>query len=1132
MTCLNFRAFLGLPLLLCSTAFAQNGALRIVEPIAKKGHTIVTSEPAITLRGTLVWKGGDTRILWKNYRGFSDLMSVTISQDNRTVLWHTTTPTPLRPGVNHIQIEALGQPGAADFVNIYYMAPKTTSDAMGSAILHGQQITYEVRNGLAVYQGDMILGEEADAVRGRFLGRFGGAGMLPQSATITPNPAYASGLWPIVNGVVRVPYTMTSVNATNIDAAIADSNSQLAGVVQWVAATGGDVNLVNFNFNASDQSGTCEAVVGMEGGTQPIGGSETCGVVTILHEMGHALGLYHEQSRPDRNTWVNYSESNVDKPQAANFDILQALVPSGLYNYASIMEYGPFSFSRYGTLPVLETIPAGMVLGTDLPEYTTGDLDGIKRLYGFTPTAVTVDTNPSGLNVVVDGTACTAPCVFTTWTIGSQHTLAVPLDSNNQTLQILSQQPYIFGRWNSDVNNTQASSVTVTNSAGTGTLLSPRTAPAITAYLASFIPVHPYKPVVHPAGAATISASPTPKTLIINGTSTSYYTDRQPINLTVQANNGYTFYEWANVALYSFYDPNYNFDIISNFDYLNFNTSDPVTAYLVTDPVLTLRGAAPDIGSFDPYPGFAIGVVENSNSNATTFASTPANFDASFDGNGFRAGSSLTLCASGLNGTSCPGTAPTQSPVTTNITYSFSSWTGYAGGSSNAVTLTMPSSSQEVTAEYTPSFRVIVLPSPYCTAAGLSVNTSSAVASSNLDGGLDAFFRTGPQTFVANPGSSGMDFVQWTGDLTGSSNDYQQTLQGELIATANFNFPGTTLPLTVTGVSPSTPTVTNSATTLSVTGTGFSTNDSSGYFGVGSEHFDGRTTTVQSPTLLTMQLQAGDLASVGYNQILIQNSAGGSCSVQTVFTFPVASAPLTLQSIGVSAPSLSIAKGLTDQFTATGNYSDGSTQNLTAQVIWTSANTAAATIVASGANAGLASAAGVGSSKITATLNSVSGNATLTVTAPTLVSITVTPANPSIIAGGTEQFTATGTYTDNSTQNLTASVTWASSNTGVATIVASGANAGKATGAAGGSSTISATSTTPAVAGSTTLAVPLGPCDVNPDGHYTVVDVQTMVNEALGKWQPSNDLNGDKVVNVMDIQIVINAVLSSVCSAS
>ena len=102
--------------------------------------------------------------------------------------------------------------------------------------------------------------------------------------------------------------------------------------------------------------------------------------------MGHALGLYHEQSRADRNTYVNYMEQNIDKPNHANFDIIPDSVDSGLYNYASIMEYGPFTFNKDGVSPTLETIPPGMVLGTSMPQYTTGDLDGIMRLYAHAPT--------------------------------------------------------------------------------------------------------------------------------------------------------------------------------------------------------------------------------------------------------------------------------------------------------------------------------------------------------------------------------------------------------------------------------------------------------------------------------------------------------------------------------------------------------------------------------------------------------------------------------------------------------------------------------------------------------------------------------------------------------------------------
>ena len=73
-------------------------------------------------------------------------------------------------------------------------------------------------------------------------------------------------------------------------------------------------------------------------------------------------------------------------------------------------------------------------------------------------------------------------------------------------------------------------------------------------------------------------------------------------------------------------------------------------------------------------------------------------------------------------------------------------------------------------------------------------------------------------------------------------------------------------------------------------------------------------------------------------------------------------------------------------------------------------------------------------------LATVCGGVTSSDAAPKkLVSIAVTPTNPSIVLGTTEQFTATGTYSDNSTRNLTTSVTWSSSAKSVATI----SNAGK-----------------------------------------------------------------------------------------
>jgi hypothetical protein len=85
--------------------------------------------------------------------------------------------------------------------------------------------------------------------------------------------------------------------------------------------------------------------------------------------------------------------------------------------------------------------------------------------------------------------------------------------------------------------------------------------------------------------------------------------------------------------------------------------------------------------------------------------------------------------------------------------------------------------------------------------------------------------------------------------------------------------------------------------------------------------------------------------------------------------------------------------------------------------------------------------------------------------AAALTSIAVTPTNPTIQAGGTQAFTATGTYTDSTTQNITSQVTWSSSNTAAATVNASGI----ATGIAGGTSSIKAA--LGAVNNSTTLTV-------------------------------------------------------------
>jgi hypothetical protein len=156
----------------------------------------------------------------------------------------------------------------------------------------------------------------------------------------------------------------------------------------------------------------------------------------------------------------------------------------------------------------------------------------------------------------------------------------------------------------------------------------------------------------------------------------------------------------------------------------------------------------------------------------------------------------------------------------------------------------------------------------------------------------------------------------------------------------------------------------------------------------------------------------------------------------TSVVLSVANSSATLVSIAVTPSNQSIAAGTQQQFTATGTFSDNSTQNLTSSVTWASSDPTIATISAAGLATALQKA---GTTSISAQQGNIIGKTNLTVTAAaTLVSIAVTPPNQSIAAGTQQQFTATGTFSDNSTQNLTSSVTWASSDTTIATISAGG----------------------------------------------------------------------------------------------
>jgi hypothetical protein len=170
--------------------------------------------------------------------------------------------------------------------------------------------------------------------------------------------------------------------------------------------------------------------------------------------------------------------------------------------------------------------------------------------------------------------------------------------------------------------------------------------------------------------------------------------------------------------------------------------------------------------------------------------------------------------------------------------------------------------------------------------------------------------------------------------------------------------------------------------------------------------------------------------------------------VLTTFNVTIDSEPPpAITSIEVTPFTASIEVGQNQQFNAMGTYDDESTADITNNVTWDILNTGVADIDSSGLVTGISD----GETTIEATLDGITSNAaTLTVNVPTvtLQFITVTPVSPSIVEGETQQFVATGTYSDSNTANLTSVAEWSSLPANIANFIAPGLATGSQEGTA------------------------------------------------------------------------------------
>ena len=382
--------------------------------------------------------------------------------------------------------------------------PRTT-------MFHGMELPYEVVDGWAVHAGDIILGtaEEAAAYAPERVRTSSSDAPLVQGLASYPTEV----LWP--RGIV--PYV--------IDADVPKREWILEAIRIW-----NDETVVRFVERTTERDylrfavreAGCFGVFGrgFDGGEQimPIE-PRGCPVPITLHELGHAVGMWHEQQRKDRDRYMRVFRENInpgDWGSGAWHPHALAGADIGPYDYRSVMHYPFFSddIRRHGHIRMAETIPPGMPMGQTV-ELSPGDIDSVARLYGHQPAAHVVSTNPAGLDIIVDGVRMAAPATFN-WEPDSEHTLEIP------SPQFRPGSRFLFGRWSDD--GARAHTITAT--------------PDTTLYQASFIAQHQVSTSAHPAGAGNVSVNP--------ASPDGYYTLRSPVELSASPtpDSAFRFLNW------------------------------------------------------------------------------------------------------------------------------------------------------------------------------------------------------------------------------------------------------------------------------------------------------------------------------------------------------------------------------------------------------------------------------------------------------------------------------------------------------------------------------------------------------------------------------------------------------------